>query len=209
MGIHGHTIAGLFYFDVPVTLMIALLFHLIVKKNLITNLPVFLQRRFQKTLSLDFIAYLRKHWTIFLISALIGSTSHIFWDSFTHDDRFFVRVFSEVYDNTYLLFRGANYPLFYVLQQISTVIGLSAVALYIGLIRPATSDMISKPRIGYWLLVLAIAIVILRLRFFILPYDYNLGNVVVTAITGLMAGTIVCGFINFRNAPLYQNSLNG
>ena len=209
LGIHGHTKAGLFYFDVPVTIVIALLFHLIAKKNLITNLPVFLQRRFQETLSLDFISYLRKHGAIFLLSALIGSASHIFWDSFTHNDRFFVRLFSEVYDNTYLLFRGANYPLFYVLQQISTVIGLSAVGLYIALIKPATTTVISKPRIAYWLLVLAIAIVILRLRFFIHPHDYNLGNVVVSAITGLMAGTILCGFINFRNAPLYQNSLNG
>ena len=209
MGIHGHTKAGLFYFDIPVTIVIALIFHAVVKRNLIANLPAFLQRRFQDTLNLDFVAYLKKHWGIFLMSALIGAGSHIFWDSFTHNNRFFVRLFSEVYDNTYVFFRGANYPLFYVLQQISTAVGLAVVGLYIVFMKPLRAVEISMPRIGYWLLVLVIAVVILRLRFFIQPFDYHLGNVVVSGITGLMAGTVVGGFINFRKAPHYSKSLNG
>ena len=191
MGIHGHTKAGLFYFDIPVTIAMALIFHIVVKRNLIGNLPIFFQRRFQDCLSFDFMAYLKKHWRIFLISALIGAASHILWDSFTHNNRFFVRLFSDVYDNTYVLFRGANYPLFYVLQQTSTVVGMSAVGLYIVLIKPLYSVKISKPRVSYWIIVLVIAIVILRLRFFLRPFDYNLGNVVVTGITGIMIGTVV------------------
>ena len=209
MGIHGHTKAGLFYFDIPVTAFLALVFHLIVKKNLIGNLPGFLQRRFQDTLNLDFLAYLRAHWGIFLLSAMMGAASHILWDSFTHDNRFFVRLFSQVYDNTYVLFRGANYPLFYVLQQISTAIGLGVVGLYIVFKEPLHMAKISIPRIGYWLLVIVIALIILRLRFFIQPFDYHLGNVVVSAITGIMIGTVICGFINFRNAPHYSESLDG
>ncbi len=209
LGIHGHTNAGLFYFDVPVTVIVALVFHLVVKKNFINNLPAFLQARFQDTLRFDFVAYLKKHWIIFLLSAVIGAGSHIFWDSFTHDGRFFVRLFSDIYDNTYFSFQGANYPLFYVLQQISTFVGLSVVGLNVLLKKPMHAPEISAPRVGYWLLVFAVSIVILRLRFYISPSDYNLGNVVVSSITGLMAGVTLCGFINFRNAPHYQKSLNG
>lgn len=209
LGIHGHTTAGLFYFDVPVTIVVALIFHLIVKRNFISNLPGFLQMRFQDTLRLDFATYLREHWVVFLLSATTGAASHIFWDSFTHNDRFFVRLFADLYDNTYVLFQGANYPLFYVLQQISTVVGLSIVGLYILLKKPGHTIEISIPRVGYWLLVLAVSVAVLRLRFFIQPSDYNLGNVVVSAITGLMIGSILCGFINFRNTPRYQKSLNG
>lgn len=209
MGTHGHTKAGLFYFDVPVTIILALLFHLVVKGNLIGNLPPILQRRFQDTLKLDFLNYLRKHWGIFLISATIGAVSHIFWDSFTHNNRFFVRLFSEVYDSTYVRFQGANYPLFYVLQQVSTVVGLSVVSLYLAFMKPQKTIEKATPRIGYWLLVFAIAIAVLRLRFFIQPSDYSLGNVVVSGITGLIVGTIFCGFINFRNTVPYQKSLNG
>ena len=155
------------------------------------------------------MAYLKKHWGIFFVSALMGAASHVLWDSFTHNNRFFVRLFSEVYDNTYVLFRGANYPLFYVLQQISTAVGLSAVGLYIVLMKPLREVQVSTPRISYWITVFVIAIVILRLRFFLQPLDYNLGNVVVSGITGLMVGTIVCGFINFRNTPHCSKRFNG
>jgi hypothetical protein len=209
MGTHGHTKAGLFYFDIPVTIILALLFHSIVKQNLISNLPGFFQRRFQDTLIFDFIKYLKTNWVIFLVSAFIGAGSHIFWDSFTHNDRFFVRLFSDIYDNTYLAFRGANYPLFYVLQQISTVLGLSVVVLYIVFMKPESTSDIATPRIRYWLLVFAIAIAVLRLRFLIQPSDYNIGNVVVSGITGLMTGVTFCGFINFKNTVPHHKSVNG
>lgn len=209
LGTHGHTKLGLFYFDVPVTVGLSFLFHMVVKANLINNLPLFLQKRFQDTLDLDFVTYFGKNWGIFLVSAAAGAASHIFWDSFTHNHRFFVRLFSEVYDNTYVPFRGANYPLFYVLQQVSTLVGLSAVALYILMVNTVRTTGTSRPRIGYWLMVLAIAIAIIRLRFFIQPSDYELGNVVVSGISGLMAGTVLCGFINFKNTVPYRKSLDG
>ena len=120
-----------------------------------------------------------------------------------------MRLFSDIYDNTYVRFQGANYPLFYVLQHISTVLGLSLVVLYIAIMKPQKAIGISTPRIGYWLLVFAIAIAVLRLRFLVQPSDYNLGNVVVSGITGLIVGTILCGFINFKKTIPYQKSLNG
>jgi hypothetical protein len=208
-GIHSHTKAGLLYFDLPVTLLLSLLFHQLVKTNFIGNLPPFLQKRFQDTLQFNFINYLKRNWGIFLFSALLGAVSHIFWDSFTHNNRFFVRQFSAFYNAHYIPFDGANYPLWYVLQQISTTLGLSVVVLYIALKKPIHGREIMAPKISYWLLVLAIAIVVLRLRFFIHFSDYNLGNVVVSSITGLMIGVVCCGFINFKNSILYQKSLHG
>lgn len=208
-GIHSHSKAGLFYFDLPVTLLLALVFHQLVKKNLLANSPVFFQKRFQDTLKLDFISYLRKHWGIFLVSALIGAGSHIFWDSFTHNGRFFVRQFSHIYKTTSVYFDGANYPLFYVLQQISTVIGCLIVGAWIVLKKPVPILEISAPRITYWLLTLTIALAVLRIRFFIHPSDYNLGNVVVSSITGLLIGVVCCGFINFKNVIQYPERPNG
>src|SRR5690242_2559034 len=65
---HSHTLAGLFYFDLPVTLLLALLFHEVVKRNLIHNLPTFFQRRLQDLLHLDFRKFLATHWLIFIFS---------------------------------------------------------------------------------------------------------------------------------------------
>jgi hypothetical protein len=206
---YSHTKEGLFYFDLPVTILLSIVFHLLVKKNLVSNLPLFFQKRMADTLQLNFIHYIKKNFWIFLISCLLGAASHIFWDSFTHNNRFFVRQFSEIYKSTSFPFMGANYPLFYVLQQVSTVIGLTAVILYVLLKKPFTSTTLTSPRITYWLLVVGIAIIALKIRFYIYPGDYDLGNVVVTSISGLLIGVVCCGFINFKNTIHYQKSLDG
>jgi len=207
--VHSHTMAGLFYFDLPVTIALSLLFHQVVKTNLISNVPFFFQKRFSDTLQLDFINYLKRNGWIFLLSALLGAASHIFWDSFTHNNRFFVRQFSEIYRSTSFSFMGADYPLFYVLQQVSTVIGLTAVTLYILLKKPFSCISLTSPRIAYWLVVFCIATVVIKVRFYIYPDDYDLGNTVVTSISGLLIGVVCCGFINFKNTIYYQGSLNG
>jgi hypothetical protein len=204
-----HTKAGLFYFDLPVTFLLALIFHQIAKRNLINNLPAFFQKRFQDTLHFNFLNYIKHHWWIFLISALVGAASHIFWDSFTHNNRFFARQFSDIYKSISVPFYGANYPLFYVLQQVSTVIGLLIVVIYILTKKPQVLQSLATPKIIYWISVIALAIMILRIRFFLSPSDYNLGNVVVTSIAGLLIACVCCGFVNFKNSIDYQKSLNG
>jgi hypothetical protein len=208
-GIHSHTAAGLFYFDLPVTIFLAVIFHQVVKKNLIINLPPFLQRRFQDTLALNFIKYIKGNWAIFLLSALIGGASHIFWDSFTHNNRFFVRMFADFYQNHSVPFQGANYPMFYVLQQVSTVVGLLIVTMYILLKKPLPGAQPRTPHLSYWLIVLGIGLVVLRVRFWISMDDYNLGNVVVTSISGLLIGVICCGFLTFKESIHHQKSLDG
>jgi hypothetical protein len=208
-GLHSHTKIGLLYFDLPVTVLLALLFHQVVKNNLIANSPTFFQKRFQDTLHFNFLAYLKNHWIIFLVSALIGAASHLFWDSFTHNNRFFVRQFSSLYEGTYVPFDGANYPLFYVLQQVSTALGMTVVIIYILAKKTVQDRELTSPKILYWLLIFSIAVIVLRLRFFINFSDYNLGNVVVSSITGLLIGVVCCGFVNFKNSVLYRKSLNG
>ncbi|HEX6226744.1 MAG TPA: DUF4184 family protein, partial [Chryseolinea sp.] len=146
---------------------------------------------------------------VFLYSAFIGAGSHLFWDSFTHNNRFFSRMLAPIYQNNSIPFDGVSYPMFYVLQQVSTAIGSVIVILYILFKKPFENCELFSPRISYWLAVVGVAIVVLRLRFFIHPADYNLGNVVVSSISGLLVGVIICGFINFRNETHYEKSLNG
>ena len=108
--IHSHSRLGLFYFDLPVTIVLAILFHQLVKVNLIGNLPAFLQKRFQDTLHFNFLKYLKNNWWIFLYSAIIGAGSHLFWDSFTHNNRFFSRQFSTIYQEHFRSIRRRQLP---------------------------------------------------------------------------------------------------
>jgi Domain of unknown function (DUF4184) len=205
---YSHTLGGLFYFDLPVTLVIALVFHIIVKKNLIYNLPGFFQRRFQGLLNFDFVTYLKGHQRAFLLSALLGSASHIFWDSFTHNNSFFAQTIP-FYKGTYVPYDGVKYPLFYALQHISTWIGLTIVGIYVIALRPVSIQYQSTQKFLYWFTLVTITVIVTWTRFVIVPLDSNIGNLIVTAISGFLLSLVCCGLINFKNTTLPQQSLNG
>ena len=206
--VYSHTLAGLLYFDLPVTILISLLFHLVVKKNLIYNLPLFLQKKFQALLETDFIKYLKQHPWIFLMSVLLGAASHIFWDSFTHNNSFFVRTLP-FYMGTHIPFEGVRYPLWYALQHISTAIGLTVVLVYILLMRPWQVRTYSRQKFLYWFTLGTITLVITWIRFVIRPLGTDIGNLIVSVISGLLLALVSCGFINFKQTNIAQESLNG
>src|SRR5882672_4790463 len=134
-GNHGHTLWGALYFDLPVTFLMAWLFHAVVKRNAIHNLPVFLQRKFEDTLALDFMGYFKSHPVVFFFSALAGTASHILWDGFTHRYGYFVNAIP-TYKKIFIPYDGVKYPLFYALQNISSGVGLTLVLLYLLVKKP-------------------------------------------------------------------------
>jgi len=197
---YSHTLEGLIYFDLPVTLFIACLFHLVVKKNFVYNLPYFFQTRWLGVLQFDFLKQLREHWWLFVISAMIGAGSHIFWDGFTHNNAFFVRILP-FYEGTAVPYEGVRYPLWYALQQISTAVGMTIVFLYILFMKPSDPGLIRRPRLLYWLVVVMVAAAVVKIRFLVAPKDFELGNFVVSCISGILIALVCCGFINFKNTP--------
>lgn len=198
-----HTLGGLFYFDLPVTVVLALIFHRIIKKNLIRNLPSFFQSRFQDVYQLDFVKYLNEHKLIFLISALAGAGSHIFWDSFTHNNTFFTNMLP-FYKTTFIPYEGVRYPLFYALQHISTAIGLTAISIYFVTLKTATPRHTFHPKVSYWFTLVSVTLGIYMLRFALDPSDYELGNAIVSSISGFIIALVCCGLINFRNTGTQQ-----
>ena len=196
-GVHGHTWPGLLYFDLPVTIALSLVFHLIVKKNLINNLPSFLQKRFSDTLDLDFIHTLRSRPLLFTLSAMAGAASHIIWDGFTHRSGVFVEYFS-FYDGVFVPFQGVDYPLWYALQHISTFAGLAAIVVYVSILERKEGSV--PPRHSYWIVLFAISVLVVTVRFAIHPSDYALGNLVVSCVSAFCIGLSLCGLIRFDNA---------
>ncbi len=178
---HSHTVAGLFYFNLPVTLLLAIVFHQVVKHHLIRNLPVVFQCRFQDTLQLEFLPYLKKNWIVFTISALLGAGSHLLWDSFTHGDGYFAEEISE-FKEILVNVNGTEYPLYFVLQYGSSALGMLLILIYV-LAKP--KEIIPYPVIikpSYWLTVILVATSIGVLRFVIWPDDYRIWNLIITVI---------------------------
>jgi hypothetical protein len=200
---HGHTFAGIFYFDIPVVIFIGFVFHRFVKVNLINNLPAFLQRKLNDLKRFQYEHYLKGHWPAFIGSAIIGSMSHLLWDSFTHPDTFIVNNF-EIY-KTIVPLHGARYPLYYALQVASSYIGLFIVILYI-LFKPQEKEaIVIKPTILYWCIVIFIGLLIFFIRFYWLPRQLNLVVGVISSITALSVALVIAGRIPFRQLIIEDN----
>jgi hypothetical protein len=197
-GVHGHTFPGLFYFDLPVATVLSLVFHLVVKRNLINNLPAFFQRRFYNILRFDFLNYLKGNYVAFGVSVALGTLSHIFWDGFTHSNGYFVRELP-FYDGAFIKFiDGVRYPLWYALQHISTFAGLLILIIYVALMRPVSSETMT-PSIKYWLIVLLVVAVVIFVRFNFEPLKADIGNFVVSFISANCLAVIFAGLIPLRN----------
>ena len=190
--IHSHTWPGLFYFDLPITIILCFLFHSVVKLNLIANMPAWLQARFQDTLQFDLLAWIKQRPALFVLSCLIGCSTHLVWDSFTHRDGYFVNVLW-FYEDSVVPFEGARYPLWYALQHLSTYIGMFFVIVYILLKPTIKSYQREKPTVSYWLVIVVITVSVVWLRFAVQPHDKTIGNVVISAITGLCLGLVIGG----------------
>ena len=195
---HGHTLMGIFYFDLPVTVLLAFVFHLCVKANLIDNAPYFIQKRFSQLRQFDFVNYFRNNVLVFVISAIAGAGLHVFWDSFTHGFGFFVQHITWLEDARFP-FRGIHYPMWYAMQYICSYIGMAIIAGFILLMKPNHEVIFNKPAISYWLIILGIIVLVMFLRFFWLPETFKEGNVVVSMISGLCIALIIAGRFRFAN----------
>jgi hypothetical protein len=196
-GIYGHTVLGIFYFDLPVSIVLAFVFHLIVKKNLIDNLPEFLRARFQELRNTDFVNYVRRHKLDFVISIILGTATHILWDAFTHKNGIFVQIMPGVYNNTTIDFRGAHYPLWYALQHISTIVGGAILGVFILMIKPVGRTY-DRPSILYWIILIVIIGVITFIRMQWGTMDNEKMVVfVITLIASFCIGITILGLIPF------------
>ena len=197
-GIYGHTVPGIFYFDIPVALIAAFVFHGIIKKNLVDQLPLFLQKRFQEVRNFNFFEYIRDHKTVFVLSVIIGAVTHIIWDAFTHGQQYFVLALPAIYEGRTVPFMGVNYPLWYALQYMSTIVGGLFVAGYVLLMKPA-AGIFNRPRIIYWVLLFLMISVILvtRMQFYNSP-DEKYVVIVITIISSFCIGITILGFVPFK-----------
>jgi len=203
VSVHGHTLAGIFYFDLPVTLFIAFVFHRVVKTSLIDNLPYFIQSKFYELKQFKFEQYMKVHWLVFVISAILGTASHLFWDSFTHADTWIERNLT-IYE-TIIPFKGARYPLYYALQVFSSYLGLAILLIYFLSVKPSLSAQMVKPTIFYWLLLLIISSVVFFLRFYWQPDSLNFVFGVITGISAVSIALIFAGLIRFSNNKIVVN----
>ena len=113
-----HTLLGLFIIDIPLAIIVAVLFHGILKESLIRNSPSFVQSRLSVLQKLNWFDYFKKNRLKVVLSFFLGAFSHFLWDSFTHWDGFMVQRIS------ILSHKLLSFPLYDWGQYGSSVLGL-------------------------------------------------------------------------------------
>lgn len=195
---YSHTFWGIFYFDLPLGILLTFIFHNIVKDKLFENLPKELNQRFITIEKQNWNKYFTENWMIVILSIIIGTISHIFWDSFTHESGFFVKNIAGL-SNSFEIF-GKQIKYLKILQHSSTLIGAIAIAYAIYQL-PKVETVKTKINLKYWLIVGLITLSIFGLRINTEENSKLVGNLIVSLIASLMIGIIITPMImNKKNA---------
>lgn len=184
---YSHTFWGLFWFDLPLALFFMLIYNAMVKDKLIDHSPAYLNRRFSGMKNSG-KPYFRRPLFIIMISILIGAATHLFWDSFTHPGRYFVRHISILTHN--VLIAGHPVLVYNVVQHVSTLIG--AIVIVYAIIQLPIGALTKTNNIGYyWLKVFGVSMFCLIARLLTGLSIHQFGDVIVTVFSGLLVGLIV------------------
>lgn len=184
---YSHTLSGLFWFDLPLGIVLAFIFHNYVRDCLFDNLPTVLKSRLEVFKQFNWNTYFKKNLIVVSISILIGAASHIFWDSFTHDHGYFVKTIPELTNTVNVL--GKQIPILKILQHSSTLIG-GLVIVFSLLKLPVDKNVKEKLNLKYWgiLILITLLIIFVRLLF---GLNYKLyGHLIVTGISASLIALI-------------------
>ncbi len=191
-----HTIDGLFWFDLPLGILLAFLFHNIVRDTFINNLPTILKLRFSEYKSFEWNKYFKRNWLVVMSSILIGAASHILWDSFTHDHGYFVQTIPALQNSVEFL--GGQIPILKILQHSSTLLGGLVIAFAIYKL-PTNKIKKDKLSIKYWVITVGLTLTVIAIKLSSGLELRQYGNVIVTAISA--------GMLSLVLTPLIMNKI--
>lgn len=193
---HGHELSSFLWFNLPICIVIAILYHAIVKKPLINSLPHFLYCRLNQFKNVEWFSYLKKYWFVFIYSCFIGVFSHLFWDSFTHDNGIFGR------SPAFLKYTILNSELkrFELLQLISTIVGAVIILKHILSypIQNIKSNFILE-KITYWMNVIIVMSFI-----FIVNTPTNTSEFIAVCIGSFLYGVLVSSIYYLVYEKIYS-----
>lgn len=161
----GHQAPGLILFTVPASLIALWLFHNVLKEPVVGLLPSGMQERLQPQLR-PFAFRGTSRLLAILGSIALGIATHLVWDSFTHGHTWPWRHFAWLRAWVQVPLVHRHLPCYALLQYVSTVVGLLALAIWIVLwYRNSAPEAAMAPRVppksrfGLAVTMLAVAVV--------------------------------------------------
>jgi len=196
----GHTFWGFLWYNLPLVLLTAFLWHRLVKKPLLLCMPNIFYRFVEPLYYSRWNIGSFRQLLAFFASAIIGMATHVFWDAFTHINAFFVKRIPFLRISIDLF--GFKIAVYQILQQASTVFGLSILFLYLLSSSkkkyPKMPKTDTKDKLVYWTQVALIAVSILCIRMFFTLDGISMryyGIYIVSLISGFIIGAIAVSLL--------------
>lgn len=210
---NGHTLKGVFSFDIPSVIISALIYKYILSIPLILSLPQCISKKmyFENAHQKKEKAYI--YFAEFILSALIGILSHLIWDGFTHPSGFFVKIFPFI--KTYI---GAI-PIYNILQWLTSILGLGYIVIYLRNIPNKDLSIGDYPRkskqqLIYWGSICTMGIISTVYNVYKVVERFGFKSIfifyrvyIVSFLTGAIIGMIIISFI-FMYVLNYRIYLN-
>ena len=127
----GHHFPGLVFFTLPVAFAALWVFHNVIKGPAIGLVPLRMQVRLRAHAG-EFCFRGPARLLLILVCLVLGIVTHVVWDSFTHSFSWPWREFRWLRQRVHVPFLG-SVPGFSVMQYGSTIVGMLALATWIGL----------------------------------------------------------------------------
>ncbi len=178
---YSHSWGGIFWFDLPLALLLVYLFNDLIKKELIENLPQFLNVRFSQFRLVQRNLNNIKDFIIVLISLLIGIISHVIWDKVTHK-------------SVSLIDQQEHYTVFW---EANSVAGAILIAAAVWKMRRGMSTQKSNIY-KYWLVIFIIMVTVMYVRYLSTSGIREIG---ISAIVGFFTGLIITSLIRKLKNP--------
>lgn len=186
--IYSHTLYGIFWFDLPLAILLTFIFHNIVRNDLYNNLPLIIKSRILTFSDFNWNNHFKANWIVVLISIIIGIGSHLLWDSFTHDHGYFVNHITELRNSVSLF--DIKIPVLKIAQHLSSLIGAIVIAYTISkLPKDKTSTTLANK--SYWIYFILFTILIITIRFLNGLNFKAYGNIIVSLISAILLSLIL------------------
>lgn len=196
----GHHWYGIVLFDLPVTVILCYIFHVLLRNPFISNLPSYLKSRFVTYTRFDWTSYAKENKRRIVLSSFIGILTHLVWDGFTHHDGLFVELFPFL--SRVISIQNFHIPVYYFLQILFSILGM--MVMFIAIYRMPTGKMdfshVQKNYL-YWPFFLCTVSVILLIRLIGWP-QYNSFWGVFMAVMGSIYYSWIASSILFKNLLL-------
>ena len=163
-----HTYESILWFHLPIALIVAFLFHNILRDKLISQLPAFMHSRFTRFEGFNWNLYFKKNKGIVIVSIILGAVTHLFWDSFTNASGYFVEKFAVLQEIVHTA--GTSMPLYVLIWNLSSLTGILVLVIAIYLL-PKEYKNRNYSIVWFWIIFILFAVLLSSLL--LIRSEYN------------------------------------